>query len=164
METTTSLLPVQTQTFRARKFILIIPLPLIVGLLLMPRTAENKNYLTIFLIASLALLFFIWTTLKKLKIEIDNVGFRFQSLFHSKEFVWKEVVKIYIKFHHHGKSGSHYWYFEKVDGSRIRFRIILFSRKNLQSIAEAATMKCSLAEIQDKIRNMAEGRFPWYVF
>jgi hypothetical protein len=130
----------------------------------MPRTLQNEKYLTIFLIVSIALLLFMWTVLQKLQIEIDDLGFRLQSLFNTKELLWKDVVKTYIRYHHYGKSGSHYWYFDKSDGSKIRFRISLFSRKNLQPIAEAVTLKCGVAEIQDKIQNMAAGKFPWYVF
>jgi hypothetical protein len=42
--------------------------------------------------------------------------------------------------------------------------ISFYSRKDLRKIAEAVVIKCAKAEIDPRIQNMAEGRFPWYIF
>ena len=164
METSKPNLPVSTQIFRARKFLLVIPLVLSFGILLITKMDRGGEYFPIFLVLSIGIFFFMWLALQKVSLEINDEGLRYASIFKKEAIRWKDVSTSYIKYRHHGKSGSHYWYFETWEGKKIRFRASLFSRDNLQALANALLQKSSTAMIDDKILRMAEGTFPWYIF
>ena len=82
----------------------------------------------------------------------------------AKEMPWQDVSRMYIKYRHHGKTGSHYWFFENPDGKKLRFPLSFYSRSQLQSLAREVSRLRSSAIFDDRIAAMAEGRFPWYIF
>ena len=158
------MLPIQTTYLRPRTFIFIIPLLFCIGIFIVFGTQKNipPQAQYTFLIP-IAILVLVWLGYKKSQLIIDNEGLTHKNIFSTKQLLWSEVQKTYIKYQSHGKSGSHYWFFELPD-RRIKFSIGLYSRNNIKTIAEAVVEKCNHAEIEDRIRNMAEGHFPWYIF
>jgi hypothetical protein len=158
------MLPIQTTYLRPRGFIFLIPLALCIALFIIVGTQTNvpKEVELIFLIPLVILLIF-WIGFKKTLITIDNEGLSYKSIFSTKQFAWIDVQRTYIKYKSHGKSGSHYWFFELING-RFKFITGLYSRRSLQQIAQAVMEKCKNAQVKDRILNMAEGKFPWYIF
>lgn len=158
------MLPIQTTYLRPRGFIFLIPLVFCIALFIIVGTQTNvpKEVEFIFLIPLVILLIF-WIAFRKTQITIDNEGLSYKSIFTSKQFAWGDVNKTYIKYKSHGKSGNHYWFFELING-RFKFTTGLYSRRSLQQIAQAVMEKCKNAQVEDRILNMAEGKFPWYIF
>ena len=158
------MLPIQTTHLRPRKFIFLIPLAFCIGLFIIVGTQKNlpAEVELIFLIP-LAILLLIWIVYRRILLTIDNEGLTYKSIFTTKRFAWNEVQKTYIKYKSHGKSGSHYWFFELTNG-RFKFSTGLYSRRSLQHVAQAVIEKCNNAQAEDRILNMAEGKFPWYMF
>lgn len=106
----------------------------------------------------------LWFLLRKTELRIDNDGLTHKTFFSTRQARWEEVAKTYIKYEHRGKSGRYYWNFIMTGGKDLKFSSSLYSRQSLRQIAEAVTTKCDKAEIQDRIYQMAQGRFPWYMF
>jgi hypothetical protein len=158
------MLPIETTFLYPRRQILLVAIAILFGIffLIGSRKSIEPGVQYVVLIG-IALIGFLWFGLKKIYILIDNNGLTHKTLFSTKELLWSAVIKTYIKYEHHGKSGSHYWFFEATDRP-FKFSTSLYSRKSLQLIAEAVMEKCTNATIDDKIKKWAEGRFPWYIF
>ena len=105
----------------------------------------------------------IWYLFSKSSITIDNEGLHYKTIFSDQSFLWKDVTRTYLKYRHQGKSKQLYWYFEVFEKD-YRMSMSFYSRKSLQTIADAVVIKCTKAEIDPKIENMAAGKFPWYIF
>lgn len=158
------MLPIETTYLKPRSSILIIPGLIAIGIFLVVGTQKNLDpNFQYFLLIPIAIIVLLWLGSRKVQITIDNEGFTHKTIFYTRQFLWKEVVKTYIKYEHHGKSGSHYWFFELPD-RKVKFSTSSYSRKSLKTIAEAVVEKCNHAEIEDRIFKMAEGHFPWYIF
>lgn len=158
------MLPLETTYLRPRSYILLIPTLIAVGFFLFLGIQENlENNEQYFMLIPIGIMVLIWLGYRKAQITIDNDGLTHKTIFFTKQFLWSEVIKTYIKYRHHGKSGSHYWFFE-LAGRRVKFSTAFYSRKSLQKIAEAVVEKCKNAAIEERIQKMAEGRFPWYIF
>jgi hypothetical protein len=158
------MLPIQTTHLRPRKFIFLIPLIFCVGLFIIVGAQKSPSIeVELIFLIPLGILLIIWTAYRRIILTIDNEGLTYKSIFSTKQFAWNEVQRTYIKYKSHGKSGSHYWFFELVNG-RFKFSTGLYSRRSLQQVAQAVLEKCTTAQVEDRILNMAEGRFPWYMF
>lgn len=158
------MLPIQTTHLRPRTFVFIIPLVFCIALLVILGTQKNlpPQVQYIFLIP-FAILALIWLGYRKILVTLDNEGLTYKGMFSTKQVLWIQVQKTYIKYQSHGKSGNHYWFFELPD-KRVKISTGLYSRKSLQIISEAVVEKCKKAEIEDRIFQMAKGRFAWYIF
>jgi hypothetical protein len=158
------MLPIETTTLRPRlwPFFLIIA----AGILLFFFSSQKNNsqHLIWFEIGFIVFVLVLWFLLSRANIVVDDSGLVHKNIFTTKEIAWDGVVKSYIKYRHYGKSGSYYWHFENSNGEKARFSIKLYSRSSLRVIAEAVIMKCKNADIEQRILNMAEGQFPWYIW
>lgn len=141
-------------------------LPLIAALVIFVFLSPQKNDYTIPVVCGLLVLgsIFVYILLSYSRVEISETGVAYINLFRKKEFSWSDITKTYLKFRHYGKSGRYYWYFEDPDGKKLRFPISLYSRKNLQILAQVVAQQRKLAISDDRILSMSEGRFPWYIF
>ena len=141
-------------------------IPLVLALVFFIFISPQKNDFTVPIVCAFLLLvsIFMFLFLSKAQISLDDEGLTYKTIFSTRKVSWSTVSKTYIRYRHHGKSGSYYWYFEGADKKKIKFSVRLYSRKSLRTIAEAVTAKCKDAQIDDRIHNMAEGVFPWYIF
>ncbi len=158
------MLPDSTISLHPRKWPALIPFGfavLIFGFLHPPIKDQNLTYICLSLVA---LSLFLWWVLSKAYIKADPSGLVIGNVFRQREMAWTSVSESYILYRHHGKSGSYYWFFLSKDGKKIRFSVRLYSRPNLQMLAEMLLTQSKDAMIEDRVRNMAEGRFPWYIF
>lgn len=106
----------------------------------------------------------LWILISKIRVIVNDSGVAYKTAFTTIDVPWNTIQKTYIKYRQHGKSGSFDWYFESVTGQTKKFSINLLSRKSIRIIAEAITTNCRNADIEKRIYNMAEGKFPWYIW
>ena len=149
---------------RPRKWPAAIPLVLALVFFIFISPQKNDYTVPIVCVVLLLVSIFMFLILLKAQIILDDTGMTYKTLFGTKEISWQAVAKTYLRFRHHGQSGSYYWYFETPGAKKIKFSMRLYSRKSLHTIAKAVTTKCREAQIDDRIHNMAEGVFPWYIF
>jgi hypothetical protein len=158
-------IPIQTTHLRPRSyFALLAMIPVVLYLyvaLKMNREDQTLWIITGFISAiPLGIFFYNW----KSRVLIDNDGITSKTPFNERAINWKDITRSYLKVRHTGKSSQRRWHFENITGKGPSFSTGLYSRRSLRTIAEALTTKCPNAEIEPKIRDMAEGRFPWYIF
>jgi hypothetical protein len=155
--------PIETTILRQRTWPAFLIMALGIGIFFIPGNQKQNIPLYVglgFFALAIALYFFM----SKTQVIVDNSGITHKTIFKTKEITWDSISKTYLKSEQHGKSRSLYWYFENPLGRKTKFSTDLLSRKSLRVIAEALTMKCKTADIDQKIYNMAEGQFPWYIW
>jgi c-di-AMP phosphodiesterase-like protein len=156
-------IPVQTTYLRPRSGIILLTLIPVLILVIVANTTDSTSTLKIasgvMLLIPIAAYIFIINSY----IEFDNDGITNKNPFRITSIQWKDVTRSYFRVVHTGKSSKRMWYFENFE-KKFRFATNLYSRKALRAIAEALITKCPNAEIDQKIRNIAEGKFPWYIF
>ena len=157
-------LPIETATLKPRSWIFIFVL--VIVLIVYDLAVQKSNIEGIHFIFPIiiGIILLIWAGFRKVALIIDNEGLTSKSAFSSKEILWKDITQTYLKYQHHGKSGNMYWYFNTPAQPHFSFSTGFYSRKSLQTIAQAVVEKCEKAEIEERIWNMTEGRFPWYIF
>jgi hypothetical protein len=107
----------------------------------------------------------LYRMLSKNKLIIDNEGITQQLFFgKQKELGWKEIKSSHLSWHYHGHGASLQWDIMPESGKAINLQSSGYNRKSLRIIAEALVEKCPGALIDKRIRNIEEGRFPWYIF
>ena len=122
---------------------------------------NNQNQ-WILLIPGLAT-FIVFIALLKNRIIIDDQGITRQNLFGEKYISWQGIQQVYTTYERRGKSRSLFFNFIK-EGNRYRFAVAMYGRNSIQNIAGAIILKCSDAVMDPQINEMAEGRFPRYIF
>jgi hypothetical protein len=158
------MLPDDTISLHPRKWPALIPFGiavLVFGFLHPPVNDRNLTYVCLGLVA-LSLL--LWWILTKSYIKAGQTGLTIGGVFARREMAWSGVSQSYIRYRHHGKSGSYYWYFVDKEGKKIRFSTRIYSRQSLHQLAEMLLMHSPAADIEDRVRRIAEGNFPWYIF
>lgn len=155
--------PIETTILRQRTWPALLIMTIGAAIFFIPGNQKQNipMYVGIGIIALSVGLYFL---ISKSQVIVDNSGITRKTAFKSKEIPWNSISKTYLKSEHHGKSRSLYWYFEDQQGKKSKFQVDLLSRKSLRVIAEAITMKCKTADIEQRIYNMAEGQFPWYIW
>lgn len=113
----------------------------------------------------LAIFGIIYYMLSKNKLVVDNDGL-IHCLFFGKQksMLWQDVKSSRLSWHFHGHGANIEWAIEPFSGRNISFQPSFYNRKNLRIIAEALVDKCPNAVIDQRIKKMAEGKFPWYIF
>ena len=155
--------PIETTVLRQRTWPAFLIMAIGVGILFIP-VKQNNNvpvYVSLGIIAFSIGLYFL---ISKSQLIVDDAGITKKNVFKTKQVAWETIAKTYLKYEQHGKSRSLYWIFEDQNGKKSKFQVDLLSRKSLRVIAEAITLKCKTANIEQRIYNMAEGEFPWYIW
>ena len=158
------MLPSSPILLKPRKWPAFLPLAAAVIILLFISPQKNDWTLPVTCGFLVLMSVFFYALLAKSEVRADDEGIHYTHLFFKKEMTWQDVSRMYIKYRHHGKTGSHYWFFENPDGKKLRFPLSMYSRSQLQSLAREVSRLRSSAIFDDRIAAMAEGRFPWYIF
>lgn len=160
------MLPIERQEFTIRKW----PLYFIAAVfLLMLYILNDKGKIdgaAYFAMGGLFLFLVIYYMLSKCKFIIDDAGIT-QELFFGKkrELKWNEIVSSNLNWqYYHGHGASLSWDFCGHFRKKISIKTSMYSRKKLRSIAVALIEKSKQAYIDKRIQNVAEGKFPWYIF
>jgi hypothetical protein len=124
---------------------------------------EGKEVDLFILIATvLCVLLFIWA--KYMYVILDNDGITYRVIFKKRSIAWKDIQQTNLGFEFHGHSGDFAWNFTAIDKKQINFSAGYFSKKSNRQIAEAVVEKCPAHIVAGEIKNISEGKFPWYVF
>ncbi|MBC7508798.1 MAG: hypothetical protein H7320_08630 [Ferruginibacter sp.] len=99
-----------------------------------------------------------------MSITVDNEGIEYRIIFKKISVPWKEIQLTKLAFEFHGKSGDFIWHFISNQNKVINFSTGYFSKNDLRLIAEVVVSKCPEHVIQGKIKEVSQGKFPWYVF
>jgi c-di-AMP phosphodiesterase-like protein len=157
------MIPVQTTFLRPRSGIILLVLIPVLIMVVVANTVNNDSTLKIASVLMLVIPVAIYIFVTNSYVEFDNDGITYRNPFKTRTILWKNITRSYMKVIHTGKSSKRMWYLEN-DKEQFRFATNLYSRTALRSIAEALLQKAPQAEIEQKIRDMAEGKFPWYIF
>ena len=155
--------PIETTVLRQRTWPAFLMMAIGIGILFIPGN-QKQNVPMYIGIGIVALSIGLYLLISKSQVIVDDFGITKKTAFKTKEISWDSIYKSYLKSEHHGKSRSLYWYFEDQFEKKSKIQVDLLSRKSLRVMAEAITMKCKTADIDQKIYNMAEGQFPWYIW
>jgi hypothetical protein len=101
---------------------------------------------------------------RKSYVIIDNDGCTYKTLAGAQTILWKNVSRSYLKMKYTGKSSERRLHFEDNKGGGMSFPTGSYNRRSLQTVAEALLTKNPGADIAPRIREMAEGKFPWYIW
>lgn len=103
--------------------------------------------------------------LGKRKIIIDSNGITNQLLFDKEQHIpWQEISNSAVDWHNYIIYSSTEWEFNNKSGTALSITLYNYSGKDLQLIAEMLLSKCPNAKVDQKIRDLADGKFPWYIF
>jgi hypothetical protein len=159
------MIPVQATYLRPRSgFILLalVPLAILFYVGIVTSRGDWGMWVIAILIGIIPLGIFLFQ--RNSFVMIDNDGIIYKTPVREKTISWRDVSKSYLKMRYTGKSSQRLWHFENSAGKGLAFPTGSYNRRSLQTIAEAITAKCPQADIAPKIREMAEGKFPWYVW
>jgi len=156
-------LPDDQIILQPRKWPALIPFGMAVLMFSFLQPPINKG-LNITCLILVAFSFLLRWILSKSRIAADSKGIVIFNVFGKREMPWSRISQSYIRYRHHGKSGSYYWYFENTEGGRIKFPINLHSRRNLHQLAEMLRQYSPSATVENRVQRMADGNFPWYIF
>ncbi|HWJ91662.1 MAG TPA: hypothetical protein VNR87_11160 [Flavisolibacter sp.] len=151
------------ETFYARKWPSYIPAVMAL-LFFIFNSNQRDNSIFFFTMLMLIISLISYFVLSRVSITLTPQGFVHRNIFRTKEVFWSNVSRTFIRYRHHGKSGSYYWYFQDPNENSTRFSVRSFSRTNLQRLAGTVIQRCRAAVDDERIAKMAEGKFPWYFF
>jgi hypothetical protein len=100
----------------------------------------------------------------KNKIELTEHSITHKTLFSRKEIIWRDVYKSEFDMMPMYKSLLFLWNIESYQGKVIKIPLGHYSRKSMAEIAQALVENCPNALLESPIKNMALGKFPWYIF
>lgn len=160
------MLPVFHRQVHARKWpVFVIYGVIATGVGLMEFRVSDAGFIkSMFLIGLSIFAALFYFVLSRLKIVIDDHGLMMQMLLKTESLRWAEISSSNLSFEFHGHTGDVKWVFERITKKAFSFSPTFFSRQDLQAVAEALLSKCPKADISEKVRKMAEGKFPWYIF
>ena len=159
------MLLIQRQEFTIRKWPLYFIVAVYILLLLFLSDSgklQDEKLLVIF--GGLAFLLLLYFLLTKNKFIIDNDEIT-QQLFFGKPKVlqWKEIKSSHLNWHFNGHTADLSWSFIEFSGKAINIQTTSYSRKKIKLIAEALIDKSPQAIIDNRLRNIVAGKFPWYI-
>jgi hypothetical protein len=153
----------EEETFHARKWPSYIPAIMALVFFVLNSNHEDNN-IFFFMLILLVMSVISYFILSRVSITITPQGFVHKNIFRTREVFWTNVSRTFIRYRHHGKSGSYYWYFQDPNENSTRFSVRSFSRANLRQLAGIVIQRCRSAVDDERIPKMAEGKFPWYFF
>lgn len=160
------MLPVQRQEFTIRKWPLYFVVAVYILLLfILNDTGKLQDVKSMIIFVGLTFFLLIYFMLIKNKLIIDNVEIT-QQLFFGKQKVlkWKEIKSSHLNWNYHGHGADISWSLIDISGKSINIQTSSYSRKKIRIIAETLIKKCPQALIDNRLRNIAAGKFPWYIF
>jgi hypothetical protein len=160
------MLPITTQEIKFRKMPLYVIAAILVlfGYILIDtgKLNDTANLVAGGIVLAILLLFYFSS---KLNLVIDNDGIT-QERFFGKvmELPWTNIKTSSLAWHFHGHGANLLWEFTCYEGKNFSITPTYYSRKDVRLLAEAVVLKCKQAVIDKRIINMANGKFPWYIF
>ena len=160
------MIPVETRIITPRKFPLLIILAVLILLVNWVAGKSMLHDVKYYLISGMSVIFgALYLLLVYTYIVIDNESIILKLPFRKiKSFLWKDICEVNWEWSVDGHTANLSWVIYYNTKTNINFQPSYYKRSDLQKIAEALILKCPYATIHKKIKNAAEGKFPWYLF
>jgi hypothetical protein len=156
----------ETQIIKPRKSPALIIGGVIIVIILLAPVKPEFDSLKLYL-SGLVLFIFgaLYLMLSKIYIVLANDGITFKLAYLKKEqtVLWHQITFAKLEWYFTIHSAEPLWVIF-YDNTQIKFQPSYYSRKHLRAIAEAFIIKCSASITDKKIKKIAEGKFPWYLF
>lgn len=151
-------MPIEPTVLKPRTWLLWLPLIISVTFLLTLKQGftDSNSWTLIFPTIAMGVAF---AAVISNQIIIDNEGITRRTLLGNKHISWAGVTRVYLTREFQGKSKHWFFNFETLYG-HTKFSVGLYSNKSRQKLAESILIKCSHADIDPMIRDMAQGNFP----
>lgn len=158
------MIPIETKYLKPRSyFILLALLPVAVYFYIALAVSGRETHVWIVgILISLVPLGLFFYHLKSYVL-LDNDGITTKTPFRESMIRWNDISRSYMETRFTGRSSKRYWYFEQEKGKRVSFATGMYSRRSLRDIAEALVTRCPKADIEPRIINISQGKFPWYI-
>jgi hypothetical protein len=105
-----------------------------------------------------------WLVLSKMWIEWDTRELRLHHILRTERLPWQDLVRSSTQWLPQGPDSiSFNWYFELADGRTRFIQPGYYSRTDKQLLARTLIQQAPQAQIGNRVRAFAEGRFPWYL-
>lgn len=155
----------ERQEFTVRKWPLYFTAAIFIFLLVyLNDTGKIKDIDSLPVLIGLTVLILIYFLLSKNKLLIDNDGITQRSFFgRLKELKWNEIISSSINWSFHGHTADLSWEFIDFSGNLISIQTSYYSRNKLKLIAIVLLEKSQQALADERIKNIAAGKFPWYI-
>ena len=156
---------IQRQEFTIRKWPLYFVVAVYILLLLILNNIGKLDDEKLLVISgALAFFLLIYFMALKNKLIMDNDEITRQSFFGKpKVLKWKEIKASHLNWYFNGHTADLSWSFIDFSGKAINIQTSSYSRKKIKLIAEVLIEKCPQALIDTRLRNIATGKFPWYI-
>jgi hypothetical protein len=113
---------------------------------------------------TLGICLILYFVVSKITVTLDNDEIVLKTLLTTSTLAWKDIVSSKLSLEVHAHTGEIRWLITDENGKGLGISPTYFSRRGNRIIAEVLVSKCLFANISDKVRNMAVGKFPWYIF
>jgi hypothetical protein len=141
---------------------LVVSVGLILLLVIEPRLRQIPMLVSVLFCV---LTTFIFYKMYKNGLVLDQTAIRYTHPFRKTTVIpWVEVHSAAMEVHYHGHGASRHLIIRGMNNSQVSLQTGFYSRHSLQLISEILVAKAPQADISDRVKNMAEGRFPWYIF
>jgi hypothetical protein len=159
---------IATTYLRARKWplfiiYLLVAFPFILVRLLSSHDDPKNAFYIGFILFSHAFVFMFWYSLDKLEIRIYDQSIAYKTSLYTREVSWNDIIDVDLHFGFAGQHPHVKWTFYAGKKSLV-IDPSYFSKTDNRFLAEVIVAKCSDARISKSINNMANGKFPWYLF
>ncbi len=160
-------IPIGENVFRPRKSLSIFIASTLLFLSVLFKLNLEKEWLTLLLTTSIIFFcigLFEFVVNSKIRLMINDEGITYKTILIRRFANWSEIESISHHFVWQGKS-MHLEFAVKTSNPKKSFQFIThyYSRNSLQQICSLLHNKIP-NKVNDKIQQMSEGKFSWYVF
>jgi len=132
-------------------------------LLIIIENPDNKAS-QLFLVISFLFFFLLYITTRYINIYIDHEKMIISNLVGKKTVLWKDISISTVYWTVEGiHTASLNWTFETKDQKTVEVKLGYYSRADMIVLANHLIEKSKEATISEKIFQMSEGKFPWYL-
>jgi hypothetical protein len=134
--------------------------------LAIPNKPEQVSFKNGLLLGALLFFILIGYLLSKTTIVLENNGLTISRIFSkTTTLFWNEIRVSKLSWQvDGGHTANIYWQFIADGNKKISIQPSFYTRKDLRMIAELLIEKSPGAKIDPRIRKIADGKFPWYLF
>jgi hypothetical protein len=155
--------PIEIKTRKGPMYMILVVLVFFIGIVM--DSDKNQDVMVWVAVLVLMLVGLLLFGLSKLKLIADNDGITQERFFgKSAEIKWSDMASTSLVWHFHGHGANMTWEMKSVSGKIFSLTPSFYSRKDLRELSEIIIGKCPQGSVDKRIVNMAQGKFPWYIF
>jgi hypothetical protein len=154
------------EVYRPRKYVALLPLiaPVVLSFFVFVKHVYPPKQLALITTISVLASVVIYVLLNAVQIRLNGEGILFRAITGERRLPWTALQAVRVHRVRTGKTSHLEMVLERNDGDRpATLNVKLYSRHALQRITSAIVAKAPQAQIDARVQEFAEGRFPWYV-